>query len=147
MWATALIRNFLADSIVLPFDADHNVVNVENISVKLVSRIIMLVVEPDSCMSRNDIFTAPDKDTQRAQVDDKSLSFDKKWNLLANDYFNATYFDPENSWKDKDSQVAEFDPQMPPAVAWTGEQLCKHFYSLKTKFALVEDMFCHSGNL
>jgi hypothetical protein len=119
MWATALIRNFLADSIVLPFDADHNVVNVENISVKLVSRIIMLVVEPDSCMSRNDIFTAPDKDTQRAQVDDKSLSFDKKWNLLANDYFNATYFDPENSWKDKDSQVAEFDPQMPPAVAWT----------------------------
>lgn len=34
-----------------------------------------------------------------------------------------------------------------PSNPWTGEQLCKHFCSLTTTCALVEEDFCFSGNL
>jgi hypothetical protein len=83
-------------------------------------------------MSQNDIFAIPDRDTSRAQVDDKSLSFEEKWNSLANDYFNATDFDPENSLAEMDPQIVEVVPRMPPAVVWTGEQVRKHFSPLRT---------------
>jgi hypothetical protein len=63
--------DFYAENIILPFNADGNVVNVENISVNLGSQIIMLAVESVSYMSLNDIFAVLDKDIHRAQVDDK----------------------------------------------------------------------------
>jgi len=34
-----------------------------------------------------------------------------------------------------------------PSLPWTGEDLRKHFRSLKTKFALVDEVFCCSVNL
>jgi len=34
-----------------------------------------------------------------------------------------------------------------PSTPWTGEQKCKHFHTLKTKFALDDECFCHSRNL
>jgi hypothetical protein len=55
---------------------------------------------------------------------------------------NAEDFVPENEWANNDSRIKDVDPHSPPLPPWTGEQLRKHFRSLKTKFALVDDVFC-----
>ncbi len=75
--AIMLIQKFLMDNILVPRDVDGNVVDVNNISANVGARIIMLAVDPDSYMSLNEIFAAPDKEARRAQIDDKSLSFNK----------------------------------------------------------------------
>jgi hypothetical protein len=66
---------------------------------------------------------------------------------LANCFLNAEDFVPENVWAQHDSRILNVDPRSPPLSPWTGEQLRKHFRSLKTKFALVDEVFCRSGNL
>jgi hypothetical protein len=81
------------------------------------------------------------------QIDDKSLSFNEKWNSLADCFMNADDFLPENEWAHLDSSIQDVDPRQPPISPWTREQLQKHFCTLKTKFALVDKCFCHSGNL
>jgi hypothetical protein len=73
-----LIQKYLMDNILVPYDADGNVVDVNNISANLGACIIMLAVDPDSYMSLNEIFAAPDKEAHRAPIDDKSLSFNEK---------------------------------------------------------------------
>jgi hypothetical protein len=55
------IRKFLMDNILLPRDADGNVVDVNNISANLGAHIVMLAIDPDSYMSLNEIFAAPEK--------------------------------------------------------------------------------------
>jgi len=60
---------------------------------------------------------------------------------------NADDFLPENQWSYLDSRIQDVDPRQPPFSPWTGEQLQKHFQTLKTKFALVDECFCCSGNL
>jgi hypothetical protein len=48
---------------------------------------------------------------------------------------------------DADSRIIDIDPRLSLATPWTGESLQKTFHELKTKFALVDDMFSRSGNL
>ena len=60
---------------------------------------------------------------------------------------NAEDFATENEWAEKDSRIIDVDPRLPPSKPWSGEELRKHFRSLKTKFALVDEVFCRSGNL
>jgi hypothetical protein len=43
----------------------------------------MLAVEPDSYLALNDIFAAPSKESRRAHIDNDALSFNEKWNSLA----------------------------------------------------------------
>ncbi len=50
----------------------ENILVVNNISAILGVCIIMLVVDPDSYMSLNEIFAAPDKEAHRSQIDNKS---------------------------------------------------------------------------
>jgi hypothetical protein len=107
----------------------------------------MLAVEPDSYLALNEIFASPVKEAQQAQIDDKSLSINEKWNSLADCFMNADDFLPENQWSHLDSRIQDVDPRQPPISPWTGEQLRKHFRIFKTKFALVDECFCHSGNL
>jgi hypothetical protein len=54
-------------------DADGNGIDVDNNSANLGSEIIILAVEPDSYMTLNNIFAAPDKKYRSAQIDDQSL--------------------------------------------------------------------------
>ncbi len=82
-----IIRKFLADNILLPLNADGDVVAVNTIGVNLGARIIMMAVEPDSYQSLQDIFAAPEKEDWRAQIDDKELSFNEEWNTVANIFF------------------------------------------------------------
>jgi hypothetical protein len=118
--AIMLIQKFLMENILVPCDADGNVVDVNNISANLGAHIIMLAVEPDS-YTLNETFAAPDKEACRAQIDDKSLSFNEKWYALASNFFNADDFDPENIWADKDSRILDVDPWSAPTAPWTGE--------------------------
>ncbi len=113
----------------LPVNADGDVIDVESISisVNIGARIIMLDVEPESYSSLNNIFASPEKDARRAQIDDKSLSFNEKWNSLANCFMNAEDFAPENEWAEKDSRIIDVDPHLPPSKPWSGEELYKHF--------------------
>ena len=60
---------------------------------------------------------------------------------------NAPYYSLENEWADLYSPIQDVDPRLPPTISWTGEELQKHFSSLKTKSALVDECFCFSGNL
>jgi hypothetical protein len=60
---------------------------------------------------------------------------------------NAKDFAPENEWADYDQRIFNVDPRLPPQTPWTGEELCKHFCTLKTKFVLVDECFCRPGNL
>ena len=145
--ALTIVQKFLSENIVLPVNADGSVIDVESISVNIGARVIMLAVEPESYSSLNNIFASPEKDARRAQIDDKSLSFNEKWNSLANCFMNAEDFAPENEWAEMDSRIIDVDPHLPPSKPWSGEELCKHFRSLKTKFALVDEVFCRSGNL
>jgi hypothetical protein len=59
----------------------------------------------------------------------------------------APYYSLENEWADLDSRIQDVDPRLPPTISWTGEELQKHFSSLKTKSALVDECFSFSGNL
>jgi hypothetical protein len=145
--AGQLIRKFLAENIALPINADGEVIDTAVVSVNLLARVIMLAVEPEPFQQLSDIFAAAEKDAHRAQVDDKALSFNEKWNSLANHFFNAPDFQPENDFVDADSRISDIDPRSAPALPWTGETLRKTFRGLKTKFALVDDMFSRSGNL
>jgi len=86
----------------------------------------MLAVESDSYLALNDIFAALVKEAWQAQIDDKSLSFNEKWNSLADYYMNADDFLPENVWAQLDSRIQDVDPRQPPISPWTGEQLRKH---------------------
>jgi hypothetical protein len=144
--AGQLMRKFLAKNIVLPINADGEVIDTAVVSVNLLARVIMLAVEPEPFQQLSDIFAAAEKDAHRAQVDDKALSFNEKWNSLANHFFNAPDFQPENDFVDADSRISDIDPRSAPALPWTGETLRKTFRGLKTKFALVDDMFSRSGN-
>jgi hypothetical protein len=58
---------------------------------------------------------------------------------------NTEDFAPENEWADYDQRIFNVHPRLPPQTPWTGEELCKHFCTLKTKFALVDECFCRSG--
>jgi hypothetical protein len=107
----------------------------------------MLAAEPESFQQLSEIFSAPEKESRRAQVDNKALSFNEKWNSLANNFFNAPDFEPENTFTDADSRIIDIDPRLPPLTPWTGERLRKTFRELKTKFAMVDDMFSRSGNV
>jgi hypothetical protein len=145
--AVIFIKKFLSENFLLPTNADGEIVDVNNIGVNLGARIIMLAVEPESFMSLQDIFAAPDKAARRAQIDNKNLSFNEKWNAIANNFFNAKDFEPTNEWSDKDTRIIDIDPRLPPITPWSGEELRKYFRTLKTKFALIDDVFCRSGNL
>jgi len=135
------------ENISIMVNADGTVIDVDSINVNHVARVIMLAVEPESYSALNDIFVAPDKELQRAHIDNKNLSFNEKWILLANCFMNIVDFLPENECADYDQRIFNVDPCFPPTTPWTGEELCKHFCNLKTKFALVDEGFCWSGNL
>jgi hypothetical protein len=128
-------------------DAVGIAIDVDSISLNVGAHVIMLVVEPDSYLALNNIFATPEKEARWVQIDDKSLSFNEKWNSLADCFMNADDFLPENEWAHLDSRIQDVDPRQPPISPWTGDQLQKHFHTLKTKFALVDECFCHSGNL
>jgi hypothetical protein len=61
-------------------------------------------------------------------------------------FYERRSFAPDE-WVDNDSRIKDVDPHLPPSIPWSGEQLCKHFRSLKTKYVLVDEVFCWSGNL
>jgi len=131
----------------MPVNADGIVIDADSIPINIGAGVIMLAVEPDSYLALNEIFASPVKEARQAQIDDKSLSFNEKWNSLADCFMNAADFLPENEWAHLDSRIQDVDPRQPPISPWTGEQLRKHFRTLKTKFALVDECFCRSGNL
>jgi hypothetical protein len=145
--ALLIVQKFLSENICIPVNADGIAIDPECVTVNIGARVIMLAVEPDSYLALNDIFAAPAKEARRAQIDDKNLSFNEKWNSLADCFMNAEDFLPENEWANMDSRIQDVDPRQPPITPWSGEQLRKHFPTLKTKFALVDDCFCRSGNL
>jgi hypothetical protein len=147
LYAGQLIKKFLVENILLPINADGEVLGTSVIGVNLLARVIMLAAEPESFQQLTEIFSAPEKDSHRAQVDNKALSFNEKRNSLANNFFNAPNFQPENTFTDANLWIIDIDPCLPPVTPWTGESLRKTFCELKTKFALVDDMFSCSGNL
>ena len=145
--ALLIVQKFLSENICIPVNADGIAIDPECVTVNIGARIIMLAVEPDSYLALNDIFAAPTKEAWQAQIDDKNLSFNEKWDSLADCFMNADDFLPENEWANMDSHIQDVHPRQPPITPWSGEQLRKHFRTLKTKFALVDECFCRSGNL
>jgi hypothetical protein len=87
----------------------------------------MLAVEPDSYLALNKIFASPVKEAWRAQIDDKSLSFNEKWNSLADCFMIADDFLPENEWANLDSRIQDVDPRQPPISPWTGSSYVSIF--------------------
>jgi hypothetical protein len=124
--AVTIVQKFLSENICLPENADGNVLDVNSIPINVGACVIMLAVESDSYLALNDIFAALVKEARQAQIDDKSLSFNEKWNSLADYYMNADDFLPENVWAQLDSRIQDVDPRQPPISPWTGEQLRKH---------------------
>lgn len=141
------VRLFCLQNFVQPQTADGQYINANELETNLGARIIMLAVEPDSLNALVEIFAAPTKEARRAQIDDKQNSFSEKWDNIANNFFNAEDFQPDNLWGLFDARINNIDPRKKPTTAWTGEQLRKFFRELKTKFALVDDYYCRSGNL
>ncbi len=142
-----MFQKVFSKNICLPVNADGNIFHVESISIKIGSQVIILIAWPESYCALNIIFATMARESWQAQTEDKSLSFIEKWNSLAVCLRNAQDFLPENERVNFYSHHQDVDPQQPPSNPWTGEQLNKHFCSLKTKFALVDESFSHSGNL
>ena len=69
--AVQLVRKFLAENIFLPVNADGNVINVEEISVNVGARVIMLAADPETYDALVSIFSLPAKEERRAHVDKK----------------------------------------------------------------------------
>ncbi len=61
-------------------------------------------------------------------------------------FFNAEDFYAENMWVNKESHIQHIDPWLPPTTPWGGEEWQRQFWN-QTKFALVDLIFDHSGNL
>jgi len=103
--AVIIVQKFLSENICMPVNADGNVIDVDSIPIIFGARVIMLGVEPDSYLALKNIFAALVKEARRAQIDDKSLSFNEKWNSLADCFMNAADFLPENEWAQSDSRI------------------------------------------
>lgn len=141
------VQTFLNDKMRQPTNVDGDVVEVSQVSINLGCRAIMLAVDFASLQLLSSIFAAPTADTnKRSQIDDKANSFQEKWNELANDFFNAKDFQPENEWGKKDDRINDIDPRTAPTKEWTGEQLRKFFRVFKSKFALADDSYSATGN-
>jgi hypothetical protein len=69
----------------------------------------MLVVEPEAYHFLVVIFAAPQKEDWRALIDDYALSFNIKWNDIAN-IFCINDFEQEHVWLAKDSCIKHIDP-------------------------------------
>ncbi len=123
MPALLLVRKFLSDNIFLPVNADGNVISVEDITVNVGARVIMLAADPETFEALSSIFSSPAKEDRCRHIDDKSLSFNDKWNALANEFMNAEDFCPENIWADDDSHISDVDPRLHPSPPWTGEAI------------------------
>ena len=123
MSALLIVRKFLSENILLPLNADGDVISVENISVNIGAWVIMLAFDPEMYEAPTSIFSSPAKEDRRAHIDDKSLSCNEKCNALANDFMNAEDFAPENVWADDDSRINDVDPRLPPCPPWSGEDL------------------------
>jgi hypothetical protein len=54
------------------------VINVEEISVNVGARVIMLAADPETYDALVSTFSSPAKEERRAQVDNKALSFNDK---------------------------------------------------------------------
>jgi hypothetical protein len=131
----------LLENIFLPANADVDVINVGNISVNVGAWVIMLVVVPETYDDLTSTFSLPSKEERHVHMDDASLSFNDKGNAIANYLMNTKDFAPDNVWVDDDSRISDVDLHLPPSPSQSGEQLWKHFHSLKTKFALVDEVF------
>ncbi len=91
-----IVHKFLMENISLPVNADGTVIDVDSININHGARVIMLAVESESYSALNDIFAVLDKELGRAHIDNENLSFNEKWNSLANCFMNAIDFLPEN---------------------------------------------------
>ena len=90
--AVIIVQKFLSENICMPVKADGVVIDADSIPINIGAWIIMLAVEPDSYLALNEIFASPVKEAQQAQIDDKSLSINEKWNSLADCFMNADDF-------------------------------------------------------
>jgi len=109
--------------VLLPVNTDGAVINIEDISVNVGARVIILAAEPEMYDVPTSIFSSPAKDDRCWHIDNKSLSFNEKWNALANDFMNAEDFCPENIWADNDSRIRDVDPWLPPHFHGLGKIL------------------------
>jgi hypothetical protein len=125
--ALIVVQKFLSKNICMRVNADGILMDADSIPINMGARVIMLAVKPDSYLALNEKFASPVKEAWQAQIDDKSLSFNEKWNSLAECFMNADDFLPENEWEYLDSRIQDVDPTQPPISPWTGEQLYKHF--------------------
>ena len=60
--AVMIVKKFLSENIVLPVNADGDVIDVESISINVGARVIMLAVDPESYSALNDIFASLGKE-------------------------------------------------------------------------------------
>jgi hypothetical protein len=97
-----LVQKILSDNILVPVNADGDVISAEEVSLNTGARVIMLAVETEPSFEYlSDNFRAPEKSDRKRQIDDDTLSFDQKWNNLANNFMNADDFMPKNIWREK----------------------------------------------
>ncbi len=62
--ALLIVQKFLSDNILLPVNADGDVIDVETISVNIGACVILLAVEPEPYSVLNDIFASPEKEAR-----------------------------------------------------------------------------------
>jgi hypothetical protein len=72
MSALLIVCKFLSENILLPLNADGDVISVENISVNIGAWVIMLAFDPEMYEAPTSIFSSPAKEDQCAHIDDKS---------------------------------------------------------------------------
>jgi hypothetical protein len=62
MSALLIVRKFLSENILLPLNADRDIISIENISVNVGARVIMLAADPETYEALTSIFSSPVKE-------------------------------------------------------------------------------------
>ncbi len=142
--ALTVIRNFLNYEFRPAVNADGDTIDAGSVVPNLAARCLFLAHDPESFDALSEIFSG---DTCRAKVDDPSMSFDMQWSYIAETFFNADSWRPENNWATMDSRCESIDPRLPPASPWTGDQIRKCFREYRFLITKCDDFFRRSGNV
>lgn len=141
-----LIRTFLHQNIIVPKNADGDIVSLDELSLNEICRALSLANESESYTLLSQIFSTP-KGMRRIAIDDPLKSYDQMWSILANDYVNNPNWKPENSCVKDDSRLTNIDPTSPPTLPWTSSKLRIVFRTYKTYFGRISTMFTSTGRL
>ena len=95
-------------------DVKNIIYNIEQHSSHPIAKSLCNAFQENSSLLKLSDITEEKGISISANIDDDMLSYNERWNSLANCFLNAEDFVPENEWGQHDSRIQNFGPCSPP---------------------------------